>query len=82
MTSTQRRRNAPVRAAVAAPAEPGDTVFRVKDGERFGIILEMEKRHEFPNGAKRDAYFVALYPDGKQAWISARTAQSALSKSP
>ncbi len=62
--------------------DPGDTVFRVDDGERFGIILEIEQRHEFPSGDKREAYYVALFPDGKQAWISARTAQSALSTSP
>ena len=62
--------------------DPGDTVFRVDDGERFGIILEIEQRHEFPSGDKREAYYVALFRDGKQAWISAHTAQSALSTSP
>jgi hypothetical protein len=62
--------------------EPGDTVFRLEDGKRFGVILEFQENHPFPNGALRDAYSVALYPDGKEAWISAVTAQSALTEDP
>ena len=62
--------------------EPGEEVYRLNDGERFGVIQAFEKSHEFPNGARQDAYQIKLHPDWKSAWISARTARTALTTDP
>ena len=53
-------------------------ILIVEDDKHFGLILGYEKNHRFPNGALRDAYNIRLRPDDKEAWISAKTAQSAL----
>jgi len=62
--------------------DAGDPVYRLDDRTPFGVIVSFEAQHRFPNGALRDAYNVRLYPDDKEAWISARTAQTALTTSP
>jgi hypothetical protein len=62
--------------------DAGDPVYRLDDRTPFGVIVSFEAQHRFPNGALRDAYNIRLHPDDKEAWISARTAQTALTTSP
>ena len=57
-------------------------MFRDTSVKRFGVILQLEENHVFPNGARRDAYSIALYPDGKEAWIATPAAHSALTHDP